>query len=97
MRNIALYTNNLNNHIYEIYNKLYTKHIIEQPIIYTNKCSITTDMNIPIFYTKYIFNQHYDIIISDTVDVNKSCDKIILYNPNDTIDSILEKINKETE
>lgn len=97
MHDIILYTNILNNKIYNIYDELYKLNLIKTPIIFTNKSNILIDKNICIFHTKYIFNQHYDIILSDSSATNflsKRCSKLITYY-NNTINDIISKIGEK--
>jgi len=101
MYNIVLYVNTLNESAYKLYMQLYSSGLINYPMIYTNKCAISTHMNIPIFYSKYIFNQHYNIIISDesshTENIVNMCDKLVILKDNDSIDDIIQKIQETTK
>lgn len=98
MYSIALYSNILTEKIYNIYMKLYFAGLVSQPIIYTNSCRIPTQGNIPIFYVKYIFNKHYDIIIADmesrTDTINMVCDKLVIVPNNSTAEDIINKIQE---
>lgn len=98
MYSIALYSNTLTEKLYDIYMKLYFAGLVSQPIIYTNSCRIPTKSDIPIFYVKYIFNKHYDIIISDmeskTDNINKMCDKLIIVQDDSTVESIKNRIQE---
>lgn len=101
MYSIALYSNILTEKLYHIYTKLYFCGLISEPIIYTNSCRIITNASIPIFYTKYIFEKHYDIILSDieskTDSINNMCDKLLIIQDNSTVDDVVNTIQEITK
>lgn len=80
--------------------QMYSNGVVDKPIIYANKCPIATQMHIPIFYTKYIFNQQYDIIISDVViddpKIDNMCRKVIYIDNETTTETIMSKIQEST-
>jgi hypothetical protein len=92
MSNLALFIhqfNNIDNYVYKLY-----KQITNKLLIFTDKCSINTANNIPIFSTFYIrncFHQYYilvdinDIHLIPSIILNKC---IVIHDGSNKMDNI---------
>lgn len=93
MYNIALFQPRITKDkslAYSLYEKLYQDDIVSRPIIYTDKCYVLVDNNIPVFHTYYMrqhFYKQYVLVDYDNID----------YIPYNTIHKYIVVYNKKTQ